>query len=575
MRGKIVKRINGLITRHDLSARTLWIAALALVGLKILLCSFQLMYASPDLSPIDDTLMVDLAKSIAAGRWLGDYNWLTLGKHSFFALWLAFLNKLGLNFLIGGQLLFAVGALLLLGALRPLFRTNLARFFVFGIVLWTPASWAEHSLRAYRDNIYPALVLLSFAGLLGAFVRYREPARRALPFYLAAGLALGAAWLSHEDNALLVPFLLCAAVLYIVFLLWGRVGQTAAKLALLAVPLALWGGCVAAWCGMNQKVYGRFIVSDFTSSEFSDAMGALARACPEDQQRYLLVPRTTRFALYEVSPTFAAIEPYLETEDIYNGYGSVPDQEINSGGIHWAIRKAAGLAGYYANPETARQFYAAVAEEVNAACDAGLLPAGAKRSGTFAPFKGEYLAPTLQKFSEQLRILAFYEQTRPTALLSIATPQQSTDWEEFLHCNSTKVAIENTNAAYFTPVQHFIYKFLNLATWLQRILLWPMLLLAGWWLCRTAASAVRGLRRKQPPRDLLGALLLLGFLLSGLLRVAAISYLIAVSFSIKGYLMYLAPACPLLLAFLAYGTAKWLEGPQQEREEHTDGKQSA
>ena len=159
-----MKRINGLITRHDLSARTLWIAALALVGLKILLCSFQLMYASPDLSPIDDTLMVDLAKSIAAGRWLGDYNWLTLGKHSFFALWIAFLNKLGLNFLIGGQLLFAVGALLLLGALRPLFRTNLARFFVFGIVLWTPASWAEHSLRAYRDNIYPALVLLSFAG---------------------------------------------------------------------------------------------------------------------------------------------------------------------------------------------------------------------------------------------------------------------------------------------------------------------------------------------------------------------------------------------------------------------------
>ena len=91
-----------------------------------------------------------------------------------------------------------------------------------------------------------------------------------------------------------------------------------------------------------------------------------------------------------------------------------------------------------------------------------------------------------------------------------------------------------------------------------------MLLLAGWWLCRTAAAAVRGIRKKRPPQDLLGGLLLLGFLLSGLLRVAAISYLMAVSFSIKGYLMYLAPACPLLLAFLAYGTAKWLEGPQEE-----------
>lgn len=128
-----------------ISAPGALVAALMLAALKLLLCSFQLMYASPDLSPIDDTLMVDLAKSIASGQWLGEYNWLTLGKHSFFALWLALLNKLGLNFLIGGQLLFAAAALLLLGALRPLFKTNLARFFVFGIVLWTPASWAEHS----------------------------------------------------------------------------------------------------------------------------------------------------------------------------------------------------------------------------------------------------------------------------------------------------------------------------------------------------------------------------------------------------------------------------------------------
>ena len=118
-------------------------------------------------------------------------------------------------------------------------------------------------------------------------MRWREAAGRALPFYIAAGLALGAAWLSHEDNALLLPFLLCAAILYVVFLVSGRAGQLPAKLALLAVPLALWGGCVAAWCGMNQKVYGRFIVSDFTSSEFSDAM----EMCIRDRTRSCFLTR--------------------------------------------------------------------------------------------------------------------------------------------------------------------------------------------------------------------------------------------------------------------------------------------
>lgn len=154
-----------------------------LAALKLLLCSFQLMYASPDLSPIDDTLMVDLAKSIASGQGLGEYNWLTLGKHSFFALWLALLNKLGLNFLIGGQLLFAAAALLLLGALRPLFKTESgAAFSSLASCCGPLPPGRSTALRAYRDNIYPALVLLAFAGLLGAFVRWREAAGRALPF---------------------------------------------------------------------------------------------------------------------------------------------------------------------------------------------------------------------------------------------------------------------------------------------------------------------------------------------------------------------------------------------------------
>ena len=41
-----------------------------------------------------------------------------------------------------------------------LFCTNAASGLVFLAVLWLPASWAQFTLRVYRDNIYPALVLL-------------------------------------------------------------------------------------------------------------------------------------------------------------------------------------------------------------------------------------------------------------------------------------------------------------------------------------------------------------------------------------------------------------------------------
>lgn len=50
---------------------------------------------------------------------------------------------------------------------------------------------------------------------------------------------------------------------------------------------------------------------------------------------------STRLALYEVSPTFAKLQDVLETPEMYNGYGDPETGELNSGGIHWVLRKAA------------------------------------------------------------------------------------------------------------------------------------------------------------------------------------------------------------------------------------------
>lgn len=547
--------------KADISAKLLWILCLAAAAFKILLCSFQYMYASPELSPIDDTLMVNLAQSISAGNWLGEYNWLTMSKHSFFALWLAFLNAIHLNVLVGGQLLFAGACFVLLAALKPALKTNLARLFVFGITLFTPATWAESSLRVYRDNIYPALLLYVLAAFVGAFLRYKEAPRKAIPYYIAAGLAMGAAWLTHEDNALLLPFIFCAAAAYFVFVFGTRQsrGEKIAKAGLFLVPFLLWGGCLAAWSGMNYQYYGRFIISDFTSSEFNDAMGAFARVCPEEQQRYNLIPYSTRLKLYEVSPTFATVQPYLENDEIYNGYGSVETKELNSGGVHWAIRKAAGNAGYYKDAKTAEQFYSKVAEEVNEACEKGLVPSGKKRSGIFAPFKPEYLMPTAGKFFDEARVFLLFEQTRPTALLSVATPEQSENWESYLHCTSTKAAVENTNTAYFPPLHTMAYHLLNACTWIQRVAVWPMLALSCWWLASKTGSFFKGIKKKELPEDTLASILMLGVFLTGILRMAAIAYLMGVTLGFDIYLMYLNAACAPLLWFIAYGSAKWVE----------------
>ncbi|MFR1796310.1 MAG: hypothetical protein ACLSWR_07240 [Ruthenibacterium sp.] len=547
--------------KRDISAKFLWGLALAAVAVKLILCSQQLFEAVPLASTIDDGLMMRLATSIREGNWLGEYDYLTLGKHSFFALWLAFLNVLHVNFLVGGQLLYAAACLVLLAAVKPLFCTNAARGLVFLAVLWLPASWAQFTLRVYRDNIYPALVLLALGGLVGAFCRFAQPAKKAVPYYVVAGAALAAAWLCHEDNALLLPFVGCAAAVYLVFLFTSKTaGQKRAKLALLLLPLALWAGGITAWKAMNYRYYGRFIVSDFSQGEFADAMGALTRVAPDAQQRYIPIPYQTRQMLYEISPTLASIQDEIENGDMYSRYGYADKPEFIANGIHWMLREAAANAGVYATPETARAFWQAVADEVNAACDAGEVPAGRKHSGVFSPVKAEYILPSLEKFGDEAAELLLFRQTSPRAELSRMPAWQAGQWQGFLHAPFSTAAVAGTAQPYFGGVRAAAYTLLDAVTWCMRVLVWPMLALAVLWLCRYVPRCVRGVRQKAPPADMAGCVLMLGLFLTGLLRLVALAYLFAVSIKLEpASLMYMSPAAAPMMAFLAFAAARWLE----------------
>ena len=550
---------------RGLSGRLLWGLALAAAAAKMALCALQLAQATPAFSPIDDTLMFEMARSIREGNWLGEYDYLTLGKHSFFALWLAFLNVLHVNFLVGGQLLYAAACLVLLAAVKPLFCTNAARGLVFLAVLWLPASWAQFTLRVYRDNIYPALVLLALGGLVGAFCRFAQPAKKAVPYYVVAGAALAAAWLCHEDNALLLPFVGCAAAVYLVFLFTSKTaGQKRAKLALLLLPLALWAGGIAAWKAMNYRYYGRFIVSDFSQGEFADAMGALTRVAPDAQQRYIPIPYQTRQMLYEISPTLASVQDEIENGDMYSRYGYADKPEFIANGIHWMLREAAANAGVYATPETARAFWQAVADEVNAACDAGEVPAGRKHSGVFSPVKAEYILPSLEKFGDEAAELLLFRQTSPRAELSRMPAWQAGQWQGFLHAPFSTAAVAGTAQPYFGGVRAAAYTLLDAVTWCMRVLVWPMLALAVLWLCRYVPRCVRGVRQKAPPADMAGCVLMLGLFLTGLLRLVALAYLFAVSIKLEpASLMYMSPAAAPMMAFLAFAAARWLEGALQ------------
>ena len=119
------------IVETDMSRRAFWAAVALVVLAKVVLSRFQMIYVWVGGAPVDDEVMFRAAQSITAGQWLGPYDWLTLSKHMFFAVWLSLCNALHLPYLAAGQLLACGAALASALAFAPVLRRYKSRFLVF------------------------------------------------------------------------------------------------------------------------------------------------------------------------------------------------------------------------------------------------------------------------------------------------------------------------------------------------------------------------------------------------------------------------------------------------------------
>ncbi len=438
------------LKKAEISPRIFWLCAAALVAARLLLLSRQTMTLYPETSMLDDMLMVRAARSILDGQWLGAYNYLTIGKHMLFAVWLALISKLGISYLLAGQLLYMAACFALVQSLAPLLRRRLLRLGFLGWILFNPASYADFTLRVYRDSITVSFVLLFFAGMLGLALRCTDSKTGKMVFWgLLGGFALGCSLLLREDGWWLLPFAAAALISVLFQLIRKKPARIFPRLLALTGCAAAAAVCILSYCGMNYRYYGRFIISDLTSSEFQAAYGAMTRviADPEDVNPIVPIPRSSREKLYQASPLFAELAPYLESDDFRRWQKDCGDGvlEYSGGGFYWAVRNAASLAGYYETPETARQFYLALAGELNAACDSGDFEAlSGERSGLNSPITADRILPTLKESLRSLYTVVSYAGIDDSPQISVGSELVMDELEQFLHEEAKRTTkIEN------------------------------------------------------------------------------------------------------------------------------------
>ncbi len=538
---------------RPLSRRGFWLAAAGLILLRCFLTAFQQTYTWVGGAPLDDELMFRTAQAVSAGQWLGAYDYLTLSKAMFFPVWLAFLHALRVPYLLGGTLLWCAAALAAALAFAPLLKTRGRQLLLFAALAFAPSSWAAYTLRVYRDNIFPALCLLFFAGWAGAALRaVKTPDKPLWPWLVLAGAGLAAGWLDREDAGLfLLPFALAATGI-LLFVLLRRRG-TRRRAAALAVPYAMLGAGMTVFCAMNYVHYGVWALSDFAAGPFADAMGAMSRVATADDDLLLSVPADARARLYAASPSLQRLASWLEEDpQLQNDFRDPAKRDYRAGSLYWAIRRAAQFEGVYTSAPAAAAYWRAVADEVNAACDSGILPTrSGRRSGTTQPIRAAYVAPTLAETARGFGWALVFADCHPyEALRSIGTEEDFALWQGYLHEDFNAAAEAGRDTPYYSPYQKLVFAVMD--GWRS---VYAAALMLGFVLALLRQfRALPAVRRARRADAAVPWLLLLGLLGMALLRCAMIAFVEVSSFGIGTSTMYLASVHPLLILYAVCGT---------------------
>lgn len=376
--------------------RTLLVSAAILTLFKLWLMRGQAVFGIGG-ATLDDRLFLELANAVLNGNWLGQYDHLTLAKGPFYSLWMSGTCMLGIPLRLAEQTLYAAGCAVLVLALVPVIRSVWLRFWIYLIVLCNPMSWEMVVLgRTLRQNIYTPLTLMTFACAVGLMTRAGAPLKRLWGWALGLGLSFAGFWLTREESIWIMPSFGLMG-LFAFYVAWnkralrGLVSLALAALVFLSAALVP----ILTVCELNRRHYGWFGTVEFKAADFCDAYGALLRVTPREQYPCVPVSRETRLRIYEVSPAFAELKPYLEGElgrfsatcsEFVTGLPA-ERMEMAGGWFMWALREAAANAGHAKSAGEVLAFYRRMADEINAACDSGRLAGGKRRSGFLPPWR--------------------------------------------------------------------------------------------------------------------------------------------------------------------------------------------
>ena len=405
------------------------IIAILIIILQIYLVSVQPIDAKVA-STYDDVLMVEQASSILDGKWLGDYNCLTLVKGPFTPIFMAVARLLHIPFLIAQDVFYIIACVLLIYVFKNIVKSNILKIITLTLLIFNPIIYSTELCRAYRDGIYLALIIYLIAFSFAIFLKRKEKLTKLILYSIGLGITIGSIFLCREEIIWIIPYLLISVIMTIIYIVKDKeVFQKKQKILLFLIPIFIVILMITPIMFLNYKYYGVFQLNQYWGKEFKEAYGALTRINPEEEIEKVPVTTECLEKAYEISPKCRELKEYFDGELVnwaMCGDGSL--DQIQGGYFHWALMRAVESKGYYKDAKTANEFYKQMADEINQACDEGKIEClDYKRVSNVIRFDLEDIYNTIIKCKDTIK----YQYTMTLLKTKVSTSWLARDEEKY------------------------------------------------------------------------------------------------------------------------------------------------
>jgi len=513
-------------------------------------------------SPHDDLLMVRLAAEIRAGNWLGEYanlGHLTLSKPAGFPLFLALSHRLPWAPTVTNHILVLSGAALVTLVLRRERVPRVVALLLFILVAFFPPFFGSHMSRIYREGLIVGLTFVMF-GLslhLASDIRNRRafegPSRyrialstiEAFMLGLTVGFAISvkAGW---YPLAITVLVTLVPAIAYLREKDWRqRLAKGCTILLVVSVGMAITPSYIIY---QNNAKYGISRLDSYADGPFAEAMNWWTSVRSDQPQRYVLVDKSQRSKVYEVSETARSLSPHLEYgEGVgWRGQSCASPLKIcdeSSAWFPWELRDAVQASGLGNTAEDFDRTLQSLVSDIQAGCEDGRLDCGDRG-----------LAPgvlALPEISTRLLVdgfgSAFNHLLTPAAFGTQRGPYDHVPQEEWALWHETVrgLPVRDVETLY-RPDAFYLGSIIVLLERLYDAIWEPLLLVSVIGLCL----------RKRDPRAIHGLrLACLSGVTFGVLMLFQLAVLEASSgmYILGGGSLYLLPVFPAVLLFVSCG----------------------